>query len=730
MNVRIDKISVVSFGKLKNAVVTPTSGINILSAPNESGKTTLASFIKFVFYGFAGTRNHGITDNERKLYTPWSGETAEGSIDITADGVRYTVHRLCTPSGKESVEVVNRATGKNEFVGAVPGEALFGVGEELFAKTLFFKQLTLPQSKDELIAERLRNISISADEQVGTKKAVERLKDCKNELVGKAGKGIIPSLIRERDAIEENVTANSENRREIMRLRAEIKSRNIKLADNLEKSAVLEAERENIEKYEAYLRLCNINRLAVEEKSVREEYESASSALKKCGDNEELAYLTAVNTELFAEKRNLEYLERSLSESENELTDVKKRLDECDIEKAKAAKDAVKRGKTFFKIYLPIALVFIAVTVALIFAVSKPLGLIFSVSGVILSTIGAALSLKGTPKKFGFESISDIEKTISEYPSLKANLDSARKRKESAFDAVKSSRNKCLELSSDIENAISDFIGDAEIENTSEIIEKIRVLSADIAKKRALYEAKKSELNNAVSGVDVESLAELARNATEPKRDRIIVERELKFYSDQKAMLSELNRRDELELASVEGRTGDTATLIGKRDSLENMINDLTVKHKAYETAIKFIEDSSDYMKSMAAPIIGERADVYFSTATGGKYNGLEIDTRLSMTVGEDFRRSCDYLSAGTRDSAYLSLRLALADMLFEGCGVPIILDDAFVRIDDERLKNMALAVGRAAEKHQIFIFTHGSREADAFSESGVGFGEISIKTN
>ena len=140
MNVCIDKISVVSFGKLKNAVVNTNKGINILSAPNESGKTTLASFIKFVFYGFAGTRNHGITDNERKLYTPWSGEISEGSVDITADGVRYTVHRVCSPSGKETVEIINRATGKNEFINAVPGEIFFGVGEEIFAKTLFFKQ--------------------------------------------------------------------------------------------------------------------------------------------------------------------------------------------------------------------------------------------------------------------------------------------------------------------------------------------------------------------------------------------------------------------------------------------------------------------------------------------------------------------------------------------------------------------------------------------------------------
>ncbi len=728
MNVCIDKISVVSFGKLKNAVVTPSSGVNILSAPNESGKTTLASFIKFVFYGFAGTRNHGITDNERKLYSPWSGEVSEGSVDITADGTRYIVRRVCPPSGKETVEVVNRATGKNEFVGAIPGEVFFGVSEELFAKTLFFKQLTLPQTKDELIAERLRNISISADEQVGTKKAVERLKDCKNELVGKAGKGIVPALIRERDAIEETVTASADNRRTIDRLRAENKNRNRVLSENTEKTALLESERENIEKYEAYIRLNNINRLAAEEKLAKGEYESASSALKKCGDNEELAYLTAVNTELFAEKRNLLNLEKTLSESEKEVTDIKKRLDDCDIEKAKTARDAIKRGKNLFKIFCAVALLLLVASVVLTLTVSNTVGIAVVMAGVVLAFFGATLNK--SPKKLGFESLEEIEKIISEYPSLKASLDSAVKRKESAENAVRVSKNKCAELSNDIESAISDFVGETEIENTSEMIEKIRVLSADIAKKRAVYESKKSELDNAVSGVDIEALAEKAKGAAEPMRERSVVDRELKFYAGQRATLSELIRASELEIASLEGSCGDTATLIGKRDSLENTINSLTVKHKAYETAIKFIEESSDHMKSMAAPIIGARADEYFSAATGGKYTGLEIDTRLSMTVGEDFRRSCDYLSAGTRDSAYLSLRLALAVLLFVGCGVPIIPDDAFVRIDAERLENMALAVGKAAEKHQIFIFTHGSREADAFANSGVAYSEISIKTD
>ena len=58
-----------------------------------------------------------------------------------------------------------------------------------------------------------------------------------------------------------------------------------------------------------------------------------------------------------------------------------------------------------------------------------------------------------------------------------------------------------------------------------------------------------------------------------------------------------------------------------------------------------------------------------------------------------------------------------------------MLLDDAFVRIDDNRLRMMSGALNEAAKKHQLFILTHGEREMRAFEEIGVDYTEISIKT-
>ncbi len=726
MNVILEKIEISAFGKLNSTVVTLDKGINILSAPNESGKSTLAAFIKFALYGFAGARAHSLTENERKFYSPWGGETVEGSLTLTADGTRYTVHRVCTPSGKETVEIINRATGKNEFIGAVPGEVFFGVNDEVFARTLFFRQLTVMQSKDEILAERLQNIAMSADEQVGTKKAVERLKDCKNELVGKAGKGIIPSLERERDSLEEMLTSSVDMRSNLDRLRGEINNRSRRIASNNEKLSELTSERKNIEKYDALIKLQNIKRLTEETEALKSDYEASAAKLKST-EGSGLAEIYTDNTEYVSELRNLKNLEASLKTAEEDRASISS----CGISVETA--EAVRAKRTKSKRIGTVAL--IAAMAALVGGAAlwgfDMLGIaIGCLSASALLVLASAVLLGRNPaKEYGFADYKAFESAVAELPAVERRISDAERRIDEMKNRVELSKKRVAELDDRLNKSISEYIDTEKTEDYSRQIELVRALCTAIEKKHALWKAKNDELQNSLVGVDTESLAELARGAVEPERDRIIVDRELNFYNQQNAQLAELNRTAELDCASFEAKSGDPAVLVGKRDSLDAQINELTVKHKAYETAIRLIGEASDYMKSAVAPRISARADEYFSAATGRKYSGLEIDTRLSMSVGEDFRRSCEQLSAGTRDSAYLSLRLALADMLFGGCGVPIMLDDAFVRIDDERLALMSGALSEAAKKHQIIILTHSDREKNAISESGAKYTEISIKT-
>lgn len=730
MNVIIEKIEIISFGKLKNVYVNASEGINILSAPNESGKSTLASFIKFVFYGFSGSRMQTLSDNEKKLYTPWDSEVSEGNVTIKADGNRYTVHRRCIASGKDTVEVINRATGRPELFGEIPGEAFFGVSEEVFVRTLFFRQLTTPQSKDEILADRLKNIAISADEQVGTKKAVSRLNEAKNELKGRMGSGLIPKAEKERDELTESITASADIRREVARLNGEMTKRAGTIAEAEKKLADLNAERRNIEKYEAALRLRNIDRLALEEENARAEYEAVSAGLKK-RDDTAFRELFAKNTEYVAECRDCEKIALSLDDARAEHSELLSES-KIDAEDAKKASRLISSSKRISNIMFVAAAVLIVggIIASLASESTMGLGIILAAVGIIVGAAGAVMLSKPSAfaKEIGLSGIGELKDVLEAFPMLERRLNEAEIHINSLEGSLNESKERCTKLKRELDTGIGKYI-DVSDENYSEQLNLILSLSSESGEKLAIWRAKKDELDNVSEGVDLALLEQEAEGATTPERDKAKVDRELSFYNSQFAQLSELNRRDELTVTSLEAKSGDPAAMVGKRDALDARVGELNIKYKAYETAVKYIEQSADYMKSMVAPRISERADEYFSAATGGKYSSLEVDTRMSMSFGEDIRRNCEFLSAGTRDSAYLSLRLALADMLFGGCGVPILLDDAFGRIDDNRLRMMSGALGEAAKNHQIFILTHGSREREALDDLGIGYNEIAIKT-
>ncbi len=726
MNVAIEKIEILAFGKLKNAVVAPEKGINILSAPNESGKSTLAAFIKFVFYGFAGGRTKSLTENERKLYTPWDSEVSEGSIHLVADGKRYIVHRRCQPSGKEAVEVINRANGKTEFAGKVPGEVFFGVGEAVFARTLFFKQLTLPNSEDDVVAERLRNIAISADEEVGTQKASKRLNDCKNELKGKAGNGLIPAAERERDAVEEALALSESMRKDSQALRESIKMRQKRLSEAEKKLSELNAEKENIEKYEAFLKLKNLKKLSDEEKEAFREYSSASSALKQLPDSSVFGNLTAKNSEIITETRNISTLSESCENSKKQLNSLgEKNRDVNTLQNVKQSFLKLKsKSNLFLAIGSPLALVGMALLL-----VNEIIAAAVAFVGMCLAIFGAVMIFKGKSllKDKGFSALSEVDYEIEKAKVFVIHYEESEKNLKEQEKQLENSKKRLEQLKSELKAEIAKYL-DTEGEDGSETIQRMLSLSTEIAEKKAFWQSKKSVLDNALVGIDPEALAEQARGAYPPERENSAVERELRFYGSQLKQLDQLNRDSEIECAALEAKSGDPAVLKGKLDSLNTRIEELTLKYKAYEKAMELINQSADYMKSMVMPMLGKRTDEYFSMATGGKYNSLELDTKLSMSFGEGFNRSCDYLSAGTRDSAYLSLRLALADMLFGGCGVPMLLDDAFVRMDDMRLREMSKAIIKASENHQIFILTHGNREAEALDAVNGKYTRISIK--
>ena len=159
-------------------------------------------------------------------------------------------------------------------------------------------------------------------------------------------------------------------------------------------------------------------------------------------------------------------------------------------------------------------------------------------------------------------------------------------------------------------------------------------------------------------------------------------------------------------------------------------MRELREKHKAYFVALKAIECASDHLRAGISPRLGEYSTELMSIMTDKKYRDFDVSSGLKVTYlsesGE--QRSVDFLSGGTRDLAYISVRMALIDMLYTE-KPPIVLDESFANQDNQRARSMMRACAHLAlEGYQSFIFTSRQREGALASElaSGAGIFKLS----
>ena len=75
------------FGTLQHQELILQEGLNLLSYPNESGKTTWAAFLLAMLYGVDSSERASKSHLPAKLrYKPWTGLPMEGSIELEYQG--------------------------------------------------------------------------------------------------------------------------------------------------------------------------------------------------------------------------------------------------------------------------------------------------------------------------------------------------------------------------------------------------------------------------------------------------------------------------------------------------------------------------------------------------------------------------------------------------------------------------------------------------------------------
>ena len=177
-----------NYGKIQNADGSFQEGLTCICEANGFGKTTLASFLKAMFYGLP-TYKSTSKFNERQHFYPFNGGKFGGNVTFEWEGKVYKIERFFDEKTgvQDSVAMYcngSLCTGFGEEI----GKGIFGLDEASFKKTVFITLDELDIASTHSINEKLNHSVQSIDgEDVKYEKALEILEKAKKRL--KAGRG-------------------------------------------------------------------------------------------------------------------------------------------------------------------------------------------------------------------------------------------------------------------------------------------------------------------------------------------------------------------------------------------------------------------------------------------------------------------------------------------------------------------------------------------------------------
>lgn len=210
-----------------------------------------------------------------------------------------------------------------------------------------------------------------------------------------------------------------------------------------------------------------------------------------------------------------------------------------------------------------------------------------------------------------------------------------------------------------------------------------------------------------------------------PYDDNVVAE--TRAYADNAAAKlgdigKELGRMDQ-EFASLQ-QLPTPADIQSQIEALEREEQDMGLTRDRYALAAAVIKAGRRQFQEQHQPDVIRRAAEYLSLVTGGRYNRLMLleDGSSLQVYSQEAGRYLDpereRLSRGSLAQLYLSLRLALLDNLDPpGEPLPLLLDEALVDWDDERLNRGLQWLSRFSRNRQVFLFTCHDALANSLEE-------------
>ena len=707
-----------TFGRLEQQELHLHPGLNLICAPNESGKSTWSAFIRTMLYGLS-TRDRGpLADKNR--YAPWSGAAMQGRMDLLADGRACTLlrntRRANAPMGGFSCAYTGTATPVEGLTALNAGEQLLGVPREVFERSAFIGQNALAVQHDTELERRISALITTGEEDASYTESYERLKKQLNRRRSNRTNGQIPVLEREIDRVQETLREVDALQQQARQAQEETDALERRAAA-LQRQATQQQAQQRQERVNAY-------RDAVQAaEDAQRRADALTHAAAALPEDAVLSLLEGQAAALPPELSALAEKRRAAEDTRRAAEDARAAWEAHPLYPDDAAAlerraDAIvpEKAPSPFLPFFTGSLVVVATVLAFLIRSRGllPFCLFLTMAGLgVISTLLAVKFRRQAiveRKNFAAQQRAALEEQIAEYLPLRQqaadDAEAARRAKALADDAEESCRARLTALLVQVRRFAPEAAGLSDAQTAlAEMRRRRSALTAaqQQAREAALYrDALRGQLTEAELSQPAAIIApDMAEDVTEA------------LAQAQQALTGARRRYDTLlgRIRALDSSSDLTAQLSQKQEELAQ----LQEEYDAIALAMTALEQANTTLQNRFSPALGARAAEIFAALTAGKYDKVLLSSDLSLSAeaaGDPMSRSIQQLSQGAADQLYLAVRLAICDMVLPAeKHIPLILDHALVTFDDDRLRAALDYLLSESKNRQILLFTCHDRE-------------------
>lgn len=668
---KLVKCYVSSFGKLQNFTYDFCAELNTIKEDNGWGKSTLATFIKAMFYGLNDSKR-SVSENERIKFRPW-GDSGKfgGYVQFIWGDKEYKIERYFgAKESEDTVALYDVASGKLFKNTDNLGKRIFEIDEEGFLSTTYFAQKDFQAKSNTSLTAKFNSVCEVQDTQAYDK-AVLKLEEKAKTYKYRGDKGLIADAKREVYFINDEldranravatVKTLKEEEIELKKQVEALKERTSQLTQRVVDAGKTEAL---VVKKQSY------DKLVKEKLTIEHNIKTAEDIFN---GNKITEFDVEIKTQELQKIRSLSERENAL---ENDINLLKNSLEnKCE--------SSINASSILLCVF------------TMTFLVASIICFIAKVGVVAWVTLGVAVVLLFAfiCKTFVFDK--KLKNTKSPYGEMLII-------KSQELEKIKQEK-------IDIERGLNDFIN---LFNFGEKLDCFTALShlSKIVRVYNELQNKKAEIDKEIKEIgwnnDLSENIEKVENLAQLNEELNAVQIE---YSKMTAQLS--NKRSAINMH--EQLANSYTELESKKAELTQKIATYNNEYDILTKTVKFLKQADENLKIKYRAPLQESLKKYFSYVDNAEKD-VNIDVDLKVTVGErSGQKATDYYSKGYQNLFEICKRFALTDVLFTGEKPFMILDDPFYNLDDKKIKQAVELLKKLSKDYQIiYLICHESRRA------------------